>query len=88
MTRRTKSSPELRERAAAATPTEVEGALHLSPAQLAARWGIHVGTLRNWRSAKRGPPFVKLGVRASYPLAGVEAWEREHAGELRSRPAT
>jgi len=35
-------------------------------------------TLANWRWLKIGPPYIKAGARrVLYPLAGVEAWERE-----------
>lgn len=35
----------------------------LTTAELAKRWGMNEGTLRNWRSAKppRGPKFITLG---------------------------
>src|SRR5581483_2936758 len=39
---------------------------------------ISAGTLKNWRSAKRGPAFVKLGRRPLYPKALLERWEEEN----------
>jgi hypothetical protein len=39
---------------------------------------VSSGTLKNWRSQGRGPPFVKVGRSPLYPLAGLEAWEREN----------
>ena len=30
-----------------------------------------------WRYTKKGPPFIKIGRRVLYPLAGVIAWERK-----------
>jgi hypothetical protein len=62
----------------------------LTPEELAARIGVAVGTLQNWRTRRNcgeeiGPPFVKLGARRSrkaavrYRIVDVEAWERELA---------
>jgi hypothetical protein len=62
---------------------------------------VKVPTLRNWRSARRGPPFVRLNGRTVvYPLADLRAWiearavrpDREPSGtlanpRLRSRAA-
>lgn len=33
----------------------------LTTAELAKRWGMNPGTLRNWRSEGKGPRFVTLG---------------------------
>lgn len=56
---------------------------HLTPAELAARWGgvVSVGTLANWRAAKpqRGPAFLKIGTKVAYPLDHVEAYERANS---------
>ena len=47
----------------------------LDEQELAARLNISVSTLRNWRVARRGPPFVKLGLRSvRYRLADVEGF--------------
>jgi hypothetical protein len=57
-------------------------AVHFTADQLVERWnGIVVkGTLCNWRSGKnkKGPPFVKIGGRVLYPIAGVLEWERKN----------
>ena len=53
---------------------------HLTPQELAERFRGRVTpkTLANWRWLKIGPPYIKAGARrVLYPLAGVEAWERE-----------
>jgi hypothetical protein len=34
-------------------------------------------TIDYWRYTKKGPPFIKIGRRVLYPLAGVIAWERK-----------
>ena len=47
--------------------------------ELLARWryGVSRGTLANWRSKGSGPPWRKIGATILYPLAGVEAYERD-----------
>ncbi len=54
----------------------------LTPEELAARWKMSAGTLKNWRAAKKGPAFVPLGdgprPRILYRLADVEEWEAKH----------
>ncbi len=46
---------------------------------LLARWryGVSRGTLANWRSKGSGPPWRKIGATILYPLAGIEAYERD-----------
>lgn len=56
--------------------------MELTPAELAARWGMAVRSLANWRSSGRGPDFVKTpGKRESirYPLPAVLEYERERS---------
>lgn len=48
----------------------------IDPKTLAARWGIHPGTLANQRSRGEGVPFVKLSAtRVLYRLSDVLAYE-------------
>lgn len=49
----------------------------ITPDDLVVRWGgSHTkGTLANWRSQKKGPPFIKRGAKVLYPLDRLEAWE-------------
>jgi len=51
--------------------------LFLTPEELVARYRGEVtsGTLRNWRCAGRGPPFIKVGRAVLYPLEDLETWE-------------
>lgn len=57
----------------------------LTEKDLAARWQIKgANTLPAWRKAGRVPKYFLLGVHPRYPLAEVEAWEREH---LQGSPA-
>lgn len=39
------------------------------------RGAVSVGTLRNWRAAKIGPAFVKIGRSILYPLAELKIWD-------------
>jgi hypothetical protein len=47
----------------------------LTPEELAARWRVSVDTLRNWRSARTGPAYQKIGRKIAYTLADVQSWE-------------
>lgn len=53
----------------------------LSTDQLATRWGISPGTLRNWRTKKTGPPYIKLGDAkrsvVMYSLADILKYEKK-----------
>lgn len=40
------------------------------------RGAVSPGTLRNWRSKRVGPPFLKVGKSVLYPMEGLLAWER------------
>jgi hypothetical protein len=37
---------------------------------------LKIKTLDNWRSARRGPVFLKLGGRVLYPRSEIEAFKR------------
>ena len=47
----------------------------LNENELAQRWGISPKTLQRWRSEGRGPKYVKLSKRVSYPLETVIEFE-------------
>jgi hypothetical protein len=42
------------------------------------RGEISVGTLRNWRSMRVGPAFVKIGKGILYPIDQLEAWDERN----------
>jgi hypothetical protein len=42
------------------------------------RGEISVGTLRNWRSMRVGPAFVKIGKAVLYPIDQLEAWDHNN----------
>ena len=50
----------------------------LTPEQLVARYhdSITLRTLRNWRTIKQGPEWVKIGRNVFYTLEAVRNWEK------------
>ena len=44
--------------------------------ELAHRWNVCIKTLQRWRSEGRGPRYLKLSKRVSYPLESVIEFER------------
>jgi hypothetical protein len=52
----------------------------LTPEEVVARYRdeLSLGTLRNWRSLRIGPNFVKIGKAVLYPRDALEAWDRQN----------
>jgi hypothetical protein len=52
----------------------------LTPEEVAERYrgSISVGTLRNWRTKRIGPSFLKIGKAILYPLSDLEAWDERN----------
>lgn len=48
----------------------------LSENELAQRWGVSPKTLQRWRSEGRGPHYLKLSKRVTYPLEIIAEYER------------
>ena len=48
------------------------------------RGEISVGTLRNWRSARIGPAYVKIGKAILYPVEELDAWDHKNLGACRA----
>jgi predicted DNA-binding transcriptional regulator AlpA len=48
----------------------------LSETELAQRWGISPKTLQRWRTEGRGPKYLKLSKRVTYPLESITEYER------------
>lgn len=46
------------------------------------RGAISLGTLKNWRHRKIGPPWVRVGRTALYPHGPLLAWERDQTFNL------
>jgi len=42
------------------------------------RGEITVGTLRNWRTMRIGPAFVKIGKAVLYPVDQLDAWDEKN----------
>ena len=42
------------------------------------RGEISLGTLRNWRSMRVGPAFVKIGKAILYPVDQLDAWDEKN----------
>ena len=53
----------------------------LTTEQLAVRWNMQRKTIYNWRIAKKGPPFIKVGGgrngKVLYRLEDIEKWEAD-----------
>ena len=65
-----------------------QGNFWLSTVDLAKRWGVSEGTLRNYRSAGRGPKFIKISGRGGpvrYSLDEVRKWELRKSKARSSR---
>jgi len=48
------------------------------------RGEITVGTLRNWRAMRIGPPFVKIGKAVLYPIGELDAWDKANTVKCRA----
>ena len=48
----------------------------LSETELAHRWGVSPKTLQRWRTEGRGPRYLKLSKRVTYPLDAITEYER------------
>jgi hypothetical protein len=60
---------------------------YLTPDEVSARYRgeISTGTLRNWRSMRVGPSFVKVGKGVLYDEHDLDAWDRRNVVECRAR---
>lgn len=52
-----------------------DGERHLTPEDLAERFGVPVKTVYDWNSKGTGPRYMKIGRHARYRPADVRAWE-------------
>lgn len=55
----------------------------LSVQDLADRWGVPTRTIVHWRQQGTGPCFIQIGRLVRYPVAEVEAFERQLRNEPR-----
>jgi hypothetical protein len=58
----------------------------LTPDEVTARYRgeISPGTLRNWRSLRIGPSYIKVGKGVLYPVGELEAWDRRNVVQCRA----
>ena len=58
----------------------MENQKYLTTEEVAERYReeISVGTLRNWRAMRIGPPFVKIGKAVLYPVDALDEWDRKN----------
>ena len=52
----------------------------LTPEEVAERYrgGVSLGTLRNWRTMRIGPTFLKIGKAILYPVSELDAWDEKN----------
>ncbi|MBX9451515.1 MAG: helix-turn-helix domain-containing protein [Mesorhizobium sp.] len=52
----------------------------LTPEEVSQRYRgtVSPGTLRNWRSMRIGPSFVKIGKAVLYPVSELDAWDEKN----------
>lgn len=52
----------------------------LTPDEVCQRYRgeITVGTLRNWRAMRIGPPFIKVGKAVLYSTQQLDAWDAKN----------
>ena len=50
---------------------------YLTDAEVTERYRglISIGTLRNWRTQRIGPPYVKVGKAVLYSVGDLDAWD-------------
>jgi predicted site-specific integrase-resolvase len=58
---------------------------YLSPEQVAERYQLSPGTLKEWRYKGVGPKYVRLGKYVRYPATALERWEAEREQEAAGR---
>ncbi len=51
----------------------------LTPNDVSELLGVPVKTLANWRSARTGPLFLRVGVHVRYRQSDIEHWLEEQA---------
>jgi predicted site-specific integrase-resolvase len=54
---------------------------YLSPEQVAERYQLSPGTLKEWRYRGVGPKFVRLGKHVRYPATALAEFEAERERE-------
>lgn len=55
----------------------------LTTENLASRWSLAAGTLKNWRSENKGPSYIKIGKNIFYKLSDVIEYEKKQTVSVR-----
>ncbi len=60
---------------------------YLTPEEVSARYRgeVSLATLRNWRSLRIGPSYIKIGKSVLYPQHELDSWDREKVIRCRDR---
>ena len=63
-----------------AQETDMTDNRFLTPDEVADRYrgGISVGTLRNWRTKRIGPSYMKIGKAILYPVDELDEWDKKN----------
>lgn len=71
----------------APTPAQRETSPYLTEIEVVERYrrAVSIGTLRNWRTQRIGPAYVKIGKAVLYPLTALNDWDQKR---LINRTAT
>jgi hypothetical protein len=58
----------------------------LTPDEVSERYRgeVTVGTLRNWRAMRIGPPYVKIGKAVLYAVDALDAWDEANTVPCRA----
>lgn len=58
----------------------------LTPEEVSERYRgtVSPGTLRNWRSMRIGPSFIKIGKAVLYPASELDAWDEKNKVSCRA----
>ncbi|WP_244840118.1 helix-turn-helix domain-containing protein [Mesorhizobium sp. 131-2-5] len=59
---------------------------YFTPEEVIERYrdAISLGTLRNWRSMRIGPAFVKIGKSILYPVSELDIWDQKNTVTCRA----
>jgi hypothetical protein len=59
---------------------------YLTPDEVSARYRgeISTGTLRNWRSMRVGPSYIKVGKGVLYAEGELDAWDKRNVVQCRA----
>lgn len=49
---------------------------HLSPQQLAERYGVPLETVYGWNKTGSGPDYIRVGRHVRYRLQEIDKWEK------------